>query len=63
MNSDWFKSLSKVLFSNPGVNWYLILDKNSFKNKELKLKIISPAEWFADSDSENNNWSGWFWDL
>ena len=60
MNKELFKSLVKVLFSNPGVNWYLILSKNSFRNKELKLVIVDPEEWSADSDLEKTNWSGWF---
>ena len=63
MNKELFKSLVKVLFSNPGVNWYLILSKNSFRNKELKLVIVDPEEWSVDSDLENTNWSDWFCDL
>ena len=60
MNIDSFKFLSNSLFSNPGVNWCFIFNKNSFKNKELRFVIIDPEEWSDDSVLEKTNWSGWF---
>ena len=57
MNIDWFKSFVKFLFSNPGINWCLIFNKNSFKNKELKFEIVDPAKWSEDSVFENTNCS------
>ena len=55
--------LSKSTSSNPGINWYLIFLKNSFKNKLLKFSTAAPEVCSEASVWENYKNSGLFcWD-